>query len=172
MAAAARQCKHGQRQRRLTAGRGESPDPALECRHALLEHGDGRVRDPRIDVSGALEVEQARRPVDVGKDVGGRLVDRRGARAGRRIGLLAGVQAEGIELEQLRIDHWPAPAKWRGTISQRPACLNRPDAETFAVPTRSEEHTSELPSLMRISYAVFCLKKKNTTYHPIRTYRS
>src|SRR3546814_2849095 len=29
-------------------------------------------------------------------------------------------------------------------------------------PTRSEEHTSELQSLMRISYAVFCLKKKNT----------
>src|SRR3546814_4843321 len=28
---------------------------------------------------------------------------------------------------------------------------------------RSEEHTSELPSLMRISYAVFCLKKKKTT---------
>src|SRR3546814_3034503 len=27
---------------------------------------------------------------------------------------------------------------------------------------RSEEHTSELPSLMRIPYAVFCLKKKNT----------
>src|SRR3546814_3958729 len=39
---------------------------------------------------------------------------------------------------------------------------------------RSEEHTSELQSLMRISYAVFCLKKKNnrTTYtqrrHPIQ----
>src|SRR3546814_8302394 len=29
---------------------------------------------------------------------------------------------------------------------------------------RSEEHTSELQSLMRISYAVFCLKKKTTTY--------
>src|SRR3546814_2194478 len=28
---------------------------------------------------------------------------------------------------------------------------------------RSEEHTSELQSLMRISYAVFCLKKKNNT---------
>src|SRR3546814_9183011 len=28
---------------------------------------------------------------------------------------------------------------------------------------RSEEHTSELQSLMRISYAVFCLKKKNST---------
>src|SRR3546814_4148703 len=30
---------------------------------------------------------------------------------------------------------------------------------------RSEEHTSELQSLMRISYAVFCLKKKNTHTH-------
>src|SRR3546814_7050250 len=30
---------------------------------------------------------------------------------------------------------------------------------------RSEEHTSELQSLMRISYAVFCLKKKNNTYN-------
>src|SRR3546814_20821086 len=32
-------------------------------------------------------------------------------------------------------------------------------------PTRSEEHTSELQSLMRISYAVFCLKKKKKTKH-------
>src|SRR3546814_8238347 len=30
---------------------------------------------------------------------------------------------------------------------------------------RSEEHTSELQSLMRISYAVFCLKKKTKYYH-------
>src|SRR3546814_6923366 len=30
---------------------------------------------------------------------------------------------------------------------------------------RSEEHTSELQSLMRISYAVFCLKKKKTKYN-------
>src|SRR3546814_5670151 len=36
------------------------------------------------------------------------------------------------------------------------------DVETAAV-ERSEEHTSELQSLMRISYAVFCLKKKNTS---------
>src|SRR3546814_9137477 len=36
----------------------------------------------------------------------------------------------------------------------------------FALGPRSEEHTSELQSLMRISYAVFCLKKKkqNTTH--------
>src|SRR3546814_5185246 len=34
------------------------------------------------------------------------------------------------------------------------------DEQTLVM--RSEEHTSELQSLMRISYAVFCLKKKNT----------
>src|SRR3546814_3202977 len=33
---------------------------------------------------------------------------------------------------------------------------------------RSEEHTSELQSLMRISYAVFCLKKKKTQTHSER----
>src|SRR3546814_1598836 len=41
--------------------------------------------------------------------------------------------------------------------------------ELFAQETdrllRSEEHTSELQSLMRISYAVFCLKKKKKIYH-------
>src|SRR3546814_10707050 len=36
------------------------------------------------------------------------------------------------------------------------------DPETGAQADRSEEHTSELQSLMRISYAVFCLKKKKT----------
>src|SRR3546814_6278654 len=34
--------------------------------------------------------------------------------------------------------------------------------ELVAIRARSEEHTSELQSLMRISYAVFCLTKKNT----------
>src|SRR3546814_2529400 len=37
------------------------------------------------------------------------------------------------------------------------------------IPNRSEEHTSELQSLMRISYAVFCLKKKNKSTLTIRT---
>src|SRR3546814_6665063 len=35
-------------------------------------------------------------------------------------------------------------------------------AETLWWGAKSEEHTSELPSLMRISYAVFCLKKKKS----------
>src|SRR3546814_3016266 len=38
-----------------------------------------------------------------------------------------------------------------------------PRAMSSIVENRSEEHTSELQSLMRISYAVFCLKKKTTT---------
>src|SRR3546814_1379488 len=38
-----------------------------------------------------------------------------------------------------------------------------PDAVKVAFLSRSEEHTSELQSLMRHSYAVFCLKQKNTT---------
>src|SRR3546814_9354620 len=35
------------------------------------------------------------------------------------------------------------------------------DGHSMVIVERSEEHTSELQSLMRISYAVFCLKKKN-----------
>src|SRR3546814_3898185 len=38
-------------------------------------------------------------------------------------------------------------------------------AEAEALAKRSEEHTSELQSLMRISYAVFCLKTKINTIH-------
>src|SRR3546814_2134435 len=38
--------------------------------------------------------------------------------------------------------------------------LSRRNMSCTVEPVRSEEHTSELQSLMRISYAVFCLKKK------------
>src|SRR3546814_2853420 len=40
----------------------------------------------------------------------------------------------------------------------------------IGTPCRSEEHTSELQSLMRISYAVFCLKKKNTKNSTLQHY--
>src|SRR3546814_9617765 len=39
--------------------------------------------------------------------------------------------------------------------------IGLPSGEAVTLSIRSEEHTSELPSLMRISYAVFCLNKKN-----------
>src|SRR3546814_1550244 len=48
---------------------------------------------------------------------------------------------------------------WRGHSGSR---HRRRALPAIAEHWRSEEHTSELQSLMRISYAVFCLKKKNT----------
>src|SRR3546814_10834081 len=63
-----------------------------------------------------------------------------------------------------------------GALLDQPA-HHRPAQQIFAArpddargdprPRRSEEHTSELQSLMRISYAVFCLKKKKTTQSPL-----
>src|SRR3546814_5840556 len=61
-----------------------------------------------------------------------------------------------VELSRRARDH-------RAAADDRaaPARLARP------CPPRSEEHTSELQSLMRISYAVFCLKKKKKNHtHP------
>src|SRR3546814_1393988 len=71
----------------------------------------------------------------------------RSALAGRAHGLpgLAPRRGESLGTERLNL---------KGPIqSRRQAGTDR----------RSEEHTSELQSLMRISYAVFCLKKKKTT---------
>src|SRR3546814_6866463 len=54
--------------------------------------------------------------------------------------------------------------------ARRPAALRYLD-ETYHA-HRSEEHTSELQSLMRISYAVFCLKKKNNKNINIQVQRN
>src|SRR3546814_3414676 len=54
------------------------------------------------------------------------------------------------------------------TMPSRPVCDSTCSVNlsmrVAVVGPRSEEHTSELQSLMRISYAVFCLKKKTYTY--------
>src|SRR3546814_1553592 len=78
----------------------------------------------------------------------------------------AGVPAEGV-----------AGASRRGG-SGRPVRAGLDEAACREAPrSRSEEHTSELKSLMRISYAVFCLKKKkirSTAYldsHSISDYK-
>src|SRR3546814_2522095 len=73
----------------------------------------------------------------------------------------AGVDAD--ELQPGRVPARPMHADARGDrrvagIERHPACIVQPH-------DRSEEHTSELQSLMRISYAVFCLKKTNTQTH-------
>src|SRR3546814_19226882 len=59
------------------------------------------------------------------------------------------------------------------SVEQLPVALEPGETETVAAQVqRSEEHTSELQSLMRISYAVFCLKKKNTRTRSARTQQS
>src|SRR3546814_5168587 len=60
------------------------------------------------------------------------------------------------------VDVRPDPARRRQRVDRRDilgAALGKAPP-IFARAHRSEEHTSELQSLMRISYAVFCLKKK------------
>src|SRR3546814_6773277 len=57
---------------------------------------------------------------------------------------------------RLRQDAVPGAGGPRGELAG--------DPRRTGPPARSEEHTSELQSLMRISYAVFCLKKKKTEF--------
>src|SRR3546814_4115075 len=54
----------------------------------------------------------------------------------------------------------PLPGPDAVDLRTLPAPENDDDLHIFNPHPRSEEHTSELQSLMRISYAVFCLKKK------------
>src|SRR3546814_9944688 len=64
-------------------------------------------------------------------------------------------------------DHWMQPAHWSAGLHTilRDRLVERqgPRGGQAGRAPRSEEHTSELQSLMRISYAVFCLKKKKQT---------
>src|SRR3546814_4882440 len=73
----------------------------------------------------------------------------RDARVGDRLGLAGGEVVEVFEARRAVVDL---------------ALLHRVGLDHLLVSAiRSEEHTSELQSLMRISYAVFCLKKKKTS---------
>src|SRR3546814_6257435 len=75
--------------------------------------------------------------------------------AERHLGLgRAGIR---IERERQRLRHRFADVDQRAVIEDH--------VHLAFMELRSEEHTSELQSLMRISYAVFCLKKKNKQTH-------
>src|SRR3546814_5418433 len=69
-----------------------------------------------------------------------------------------------------RKDYGGDPADWDGATSGWKALFiarSNDHVVGYAMMSeyRSEEHTSEIQSLMRISYAVFCLKKKKTNTH-------
>src|SRR3546814_2058524 len=69
------------------------------------------------------------------------------------------------EIQRLDRVHHISPHAWPAEhgFSQHRAIEQIPHGQTQHDHRRSEEHTSELQSLMRISYAVFCLKKKKKT---------
>src|SRR3546814_4168601 len=80
--------------------------------------------------------------------------------------LLHVIKAPNATIEKL-VDLMPGPDFPTGGIlvEGRASIVEAYRTGRGAFRLRSEEHTSELQSLMRISYAVFCLKKKKQTYN-------
>src|SRR3546814_2241911 len=122
---------------------------AGEQRHHLVEHvfeeGEGRL----------VGVEE------VGKDAP--IMARRRWRIGNRRECGIGSDRGGRVARHLDFGHDRDVT--RGRISDDVADLGLGvEAAIAHGPAKSEEHTSELQSLMRISYAVFCLNKKKRTY--------
>src|SRR3546814_8822527 len=65
------------------------------------------------------------------------------------------------QVEQQHAGHRDQPSRQRQQVEQPETGCLCPERRADHRAGRSEEHTSELQSLMRISYAVFCLKNKN-----------
>src|SRR3546814_3156369 len=107
------------------------------------------------DLIAATRVDVARIFLAIG------LEQRLAHRLGRRRRL--GVRVRGAPVLERRGD--PAAETTRRPAEVRFQNLPDVHAARHAQRVRSEEHTSELQSLMRISYAVFCLKKKTKKKH-------
>src|SRR3546814_9029430 len=88
-------------------------------------------------------------------------------------GVLPGGGRQVVRLQWVGNPDLAASEAFYVSVEQLPVALEPGETETVAAQVqRSEEHTSELQSLMRISYAVFCLKKKNTRTRSARTQQS
>src|SRR3546814_6086310 len=92
---------------------------------------------------------------------------------GRILGMLillssAPALAQQVIGEPRLLDGFEDATPWRVVTSNQVSgelrVADGADGKALCLDYRSEEHTSELQSLMRISYAVFCLKKKPNTY--------
>src|SRR3546814_7899315 len=75
---------------------------------------------------------------------------------GMKIGIPKEYRVDNMPDEVDRL--WQQGIEWIEAAGAEAVEISLPHTR-YALPTRSEEHTSELQSLMRISYAVFCLKK-------------
>src|SRR3546814_4615489 len=90
---------------------------------------------------------------------------RRDLRRQARLDPMARERVRAIEVSHRRFHVFPADVFHQGLDVPAVCIRPRGEATSQRVSARSEEHTSELQSLMRISYAVFCLKK-NTKQTP------
>src|SRR3546814_3191538 len=114
---------------------------------SMLSNGGGRRRAPRARVVAALVLQRGRHE--------------RRQRQRRMMGV--GAVVKRFELLGARIDL--AEVEVARLLRQRAAPPAGRVARLREGQRRSEEHTSELQSLMRISYAVFCLKNKKQLKH-------
>ena len=105
MVAGRQQREERRRLRRDAAGERDRAATAFEVGHALLEHGDGRVHDPRVGVAVLLQVEIRGRRFRILEHVARGLKDRHGARAGIRIGPLPGVHLTRFESKVTGLFH-------------------------------------------------------------------
>ncbi len=150
-------------------GGGLSRDPArerygsattFEVRHALLEHGDGRVHDPGVRVAVLLQVEIGRGRFRVFKYVAGGLENRHGASPRIGVGPLARVQLPGLEAEGagllglgrtsigrlLGVGHSRAPAPARKRRICGVCCASSSKKESWPYGASITWHSTGLPS--------------------------
>ena len=90
---------------RLTARRADRPDPTFERGETLFEHGDRRVGETRVKMSGHLQVEQSGRVVGVVEHIGGSEIQRDCPGPGGGVRLLARMQAQRVKTQEIRLDH-------------------------------------------------------------------
>src|SRR3546814_1399010 len=93
----------------------------------------------------------------------------RNRREGRQVVLVQDGQALALARHPAAIDQQRMLARRRRPALRIGRGLVHDGVLSLIITTRSEEHTSELQSLMRISYAVFCLKKKTNEQHSPQT---
>src|SRR3546814_5911319 len=84
-------------------------------------------------------------------------------------GMLAAGRDGAVDCEAVVVPHAQSD---QAVASSTMACMRFVRRKRFMDPERSGEHTSELQSLMRISYAVFCLKKKKSYMKTKKTYNN
>ena len=105
MIAGIQQRGDGEMHRRHAACGADRADAVFQRRQALLQHRRRRIGNARVDVAGALQVEQARGVIGIVEHIRGGLVNRHGTRPCDRIGMLPGVQAQSLEGRRFRSGH-------------------------------------------------------------------